>query len=711
MTESFIRKTPPDQEGLDFEGLRKEGIRIVQDVCGDTWTDYNLHDPGVTILEALCYALTDLRYRTRFEVADYLTSKDGHIDFRQQVLYRPDEIFPSHPVTARDYRKLILSCEPDIDNVWIRPDDAEGIQGLYRIYVLLNGRIKNQERETVRKAYADKVRQLYLDNRNLCEDLAGVEIVERIPYSLCGEIEIGGKREPAKILAEIHFECAQYLCPEVPRHSYMEKYKEGKTLEELFDGVLAGPGYIDDTELYSWYGDFSIPDLTGRIARIEGVKSVNHLKFMDAVGNKSNTIFLDKTFEYRKVPCLRHYLQESGTAAERSSPSGSNGAGIKFVKSGKKYDAPLLDVEEEFKRLEYKHRVSRQQKRHFDWVEPMLPGGTFRNVREYYSVQNHLPDIYGLNAYGVPDSAPPERKAQAAQLKAYLLFFDQMMANFLEILQETPRLFSLDEGLDQSYFHQVLRNDEVSDVEELYPDGIEEMGSRLARLIAAFDNYGDRRNRVLDYLLGIYGESFLQNSLRHFSHESMDFEEKSIGNKVAFLKEIVDLASKRSAAFNYSRPTSDDRNISGLKKKLRHLLGLRRQREDALPETGSGLREDDYYLVEHILLRPLGAPARPEGSIHDDFYASRISFIFPDDIAGFSGEEFRKLVMETIYLNCPAHIHPEVYWLNSERMKQFTGLHDHWLKVKQTSTGFSSELDEATGQLTHFLRRIRNAHE
>src|SRR5512135_2536437 len=97
--ESFIKRLQPDPDGLDFDGLRKEGLRLVQEMSGDIWTDYNLHDPGVTILEAVCYALTDLIYRTGFDAADYLASSDGSIDFRKQALFRPDEILPSHPVT------------------------------------------------------------------------------------------------------------------------------------------------------------------------------------------------------------------------------------------------------------------------------------------------------------------------------------------------------------------------------------------------------------------------------------------------------------------------------------------------------------------------------------------------------------------------------------------------------------------------------------
>ena len=45
---------------MDYAFLRQEGIRWLEQLAGDQWTDFNTHDPGITILEQLCYALTDL---------------------------------------------------------------------------------------------------------------------------------------------------------------------------------------------------------------------------------------------------------------------------------------------------------------------------------------------------------------------------------------------------------------------------------------------------------------------------------------------------------------------------------------------------------------------------------------------------------------------------------------------------------------------------
>lgn len=39
---------------MDFNFLKNKGIDYIQKLSGDIWTDYNDHDPGVTILEQLC---------------------------------------------------------------------------------------------------------------------------------------------------------------------------------------------------------------------------------------------------------------------------------------------------------------------------------------------------------------------------------------------------------------------------------------------------------------------------------------------------------------------------------------------------------------------------------------------------------------------------------------------------------------------------------
>lgn len=699
MAETFIRKIEPDPDGLDFEGLREEAFRLVQETSGDIWTDYNLHDPGVTILEAICYALTDLVYRTSFSAADYLATTNGTIDYKKQALYRPDEILPCSPVTENDYRKLILNAVPNLDNVWINRHTEPGasLEGLYRIYVLISEQVNDQDNASVSQVYISAVNQICAANRNLCEDLVGVEIVGRIPYSLRGEIETEGEKDSADLLAEIYFECAQYLSPKVSIQSYAEMYNAGSSLEYLLTGPLTEHGYIAEEELHPWRGHFSIPELVGRIDRIEGVKNVRCLVFVDDKGVESDRINLGDEHLYRSAACLRF------SAAE-------NELGIKLYKNGKAHAASSRDVEMEFSRLDYRHQALRKRKLRFDWVDAILPASTFRNVSEYYSFQNHFPNVYGLNAYGVPESASSERKAQARQLKAYLLFFEQVMANFLQHVQDIPRLFSLDEQSRQSYSYQVLSNDDVPNVEDIYVGDISQVDAKLAELMAGFDNFGDRRNRVLDYLLGIYGEKLSQSSLHQFFAEGTNVDDERIRNKIVFLKNIVDITKNRSQAFDYRKPSEDGiRNISGLNKRLKVLLGLMPDGSASSAEDTSeqSLAEADIRIVEHILLRPRGSADQLGHDVPEDFYSFRISIVFSSSFAQFANMEFRKLAEETVHLNCPAHIHPEIFWFESDMMNRFEAVHRVWLEAMQGAGLQSGKIDSASKQLVAFLLEIR----
>jgi hypothetical protein len=104
MAENGASLAPAEAIGLDFATLTAEGIAALQRLCGKVWTDYNLHDPGVTILEQLVYGLTDLAYRTEFDIADYLSCPDGSIRYEELALYAPARIFAGQALTANDYR-------------------------------------------------------------------------------------------------------------------------------------------------------------------------------------------------------------------------------------------------------------------------------------------------------------------------------------------------------------------------------------------------------------------------------------------------------------------------------------------------------------------------------------------------------------------------------------------------------------------------------
>ncbi|MCD6063682.1 MAG: hypothetical protein K0R82_1593, partial [Flavipsychrobacter sp.] len=115
------KRLPPQ----DYELLRQTGIEYLQKLSGKIWTDYNVHDPGVTMLELLCYALTDLGYRTSFNIADLLTDSGKAAPSKTGSFFSAKKILTSHPVTIADYRKLLIDQVPGLRNVWFLTNDNE----------------------------------------------------------------------------------------------------------------------------------------------------------------------------------------------------------------------------------------------------------------------------------------------------------------------------------------------------------------------------------------------------------------------------------------------------------------------------------------------------------------------------------------------------------------------------------------------------------
>ncbi|MFT3794683.1 hypothetical protein [Flavobacterium sp.] len=118
------RKLPPSQ---DFTFLQQRGLKYIEQLGRKFWTDYNAHDPGITILEVLCYAITELGYRSDFDIKDLLADEGNAI--RNRTFFTAAEIFPNAALTVTDYRKLLIDCN-GVANAWLLPTqkttDADG---------------------------------------------------------------------------------------------------------------------------------------------------------------------------------------------------------------------------------------------------------------------------------------------------------------------------------------------------------------------------------------------------------------------------------------------------------------------------------------------------------------------------------------------------------------------------------------------------------
>ncbi|MDZ7695047.1 MAG: hypothetical protein U5K69_28670 [Balneolaceae bacterium] len=89
-------------------------------MTGKIWTDYNIHDPGITLLELLCYAITDLGYRTSYDMKDLLADQSASSRAEGQQFYTAREILTCNPVTIYDFRKLLIDVV-GVKNAWLKP--------------------------------------------------------------------------------------------------------------------------------------------------------------------------------------------------------------------------------------------------------------------------------------------------------------------------------------------------------------------------------------------------------------------------------------------------------------------------------------------------------------------------------------------------------------------------------------------------------------
>jgi len=115
----YISKARTLTPAEDYSFLRAEGMRYIEELAHDLWTDYNTHDPGITILEALCYAITELGYRSNFDIKDLLADGKGSIG-NNQAFFTPREILTNEPYSLNDYRKLLIDLK-GVSNAWIYP--------------------------------------------------------------------------------------------------------------------------------------------------------------------------------------------------------------------------------------------------------------------------------------------------------------------------------------------------------------------------------------------------------------------------------------------------------------------------------------------------------------------------------------------------------------------------------------------------------------
>jgi hypothetical protein len=565
-----ISREKPPFKSMDYDFLRRTGVEFAQKYSGDIWTDYNDHDPGVTILEHLAFAITDLGYRTNFPIQDLLYAKDPTGSVKpDESFFQAFEVFPTGPLTLSDYRKLIIDHIPEIDNAWIQPErnHLSGYEGLFSVLIKPIDHNESEDPERFNQMVRDKVRQLLMKHRNMGEDLLEVRIMKSEPLMVEASVYLSPDADGEQVLARILEAIRDLLSPPIPLQAPEDLLLEGNHIEDIFDGPLPINGFIKETDLRSPPASLNISNIREVINKVEGVQNLDDVKV------RKDGILVDGG----EVPITKdsYLVFDSLMMSEQS-----EGYPIRLIRNGIEVRVDLFYTKLIYQSLLTAKKESFRSK--LDYQQPKPSSGKYlRDIATYFSIQKLFPQIYGVGSYGLPNRSSSQQIAQAKQLKAYLLLFELILASHLAQLGGIKRLFALSKEEGQSYFAQFpfdipdvdLLLNPKDDAAEL--DRRERIEKILNQLFTEFDNEGDRHNRFLDHLLARFGISLDDELIRRMlslSLDAKDYWHRMASVKTHFLQRFIHLGQNRYKGTDYSLLEKEGVNLSGLQLGLNTFL-------------------------------------------------------------------------------------------------------------------------------------------
>ncbi|MBZ5522859.1 MAG: hypothetical protein LAP21_11530 [Acidobacteriia bacterium] len=444
----------------NYQELLRRGLKHCQDLGGDLWTDYNQHDPGVTILQQLCFALTDLSYRTDFDIPDILAATPDR-KVPEQPLYTGDRILTCSPLTDSDYRKFLYDRVKGLKNAWLVPvkDHPLGVEGLYEILVETREEVEKDEARNIRMEVLQRMRGA----RNLGEDIEDVRILEPQKIRVEATIEVAPEVDPANVLAQVLFDIQNSLIP-FPRVQLIDDLIREMPPDEIWNGPSLVHGALEQQSLIERKDSINVQEIAHIMLHVQGVKRVKHLK-AGAPGELSSKI---KTIQIREghVPRLDPPILK---------PQPSYSIAIE-LEGGFKCQVDPRAVWAKIQELEasMRNNISYAARSLQANSYLQVPQGRNRHIEDYLSIQHQFPAVYGLGKYGIQGSllegdglgfqssgmqSNSLHEARVRQLKAYLLFFEQPMADYLAQLAHVAHLFSLEEQPHSTYFHQEVAHE------------------------------------------------------------------------------------------------------------------------------------------------------------------------------------------------------------------------------------------------------------
>lgn len=437
---------------------------------------------------------------------------------------------------------------------------------------------KKEKIDATFKAVFDRLQ----DNRNLTDDFFQPEVVEKISVSICADIRINSEKDAAHIFSKIRQAIDEIINPGLKFYTLSELLDEGKATEEIFSGPRLQHGFIKDEELLATglAEGIHASDIIAAIMAIEGV---------EAVGNFLMTAY-DKNG--KPIDGAKNEPWVLNLDGDKKAVFDTSGSKILLFRN----NIPFLLTEQQQKnagedylsnQVEIKNQKLLNSRNDFE-----LPKGEYYQLDQYYSIQNDFPATYKIGKNEVLEKGSDLRKAQSKQLKAYLYFYEQLIADFFSQLHHAGDLLDIG-NISNSYFtnpvDKFTEDDQHLYYRELFAESLTSLFAAATdeeniSVAESKTQFYKRRNAALDHLLARFSESFNEYVYAMYQLSSGRFgiefdEEAVVKSKEQFLSIYPEISSKRGLGINYHRYRNNPDFLNpdyrgGFEKRTAGMLGI-----------------------------------------------------------------------------------------------------------------------------------------
>jgi len=414
-----------------------------------------------------------------------------------------------------------------------------------------------------------------LNQRNLDEDFCRVSGVGIEDVAVCADVEVTPDADIERVQARIWFEIENYFNPPVSFYSLAEMMAENVPVEDIFDGPKLDNGFIKsvDLENATLKKVLRTSDIINLLMEIEGVIAINNLmisKYDDQgeiVKGAADPSWIDgkPVFNENKSSALwQLYIKDLHQPRLYL-----NFSRFLFYKNGLPFYPRMDDANDTLTQLQGEAERPKFTNTQNDLP---VPGGKFANTEDYFPVQYSLPVTYGVNPVGLPSHVSDQRQAEAKQLKAYLLIYEQLLGNAFAQIANVSELFSLNPAVDRTYFVKEFTKELIVGYDEITSSLLDK--AKLEGMAETRSEFLERRNRFLNHLMARFGEQFSEYALMLTNLQGKTVASAHlIDDKISFLKKYPLIIHDRARAFNYTQNLCNPENNSGLEKRITLLLG------------------------------------------------------------------------------------------------------------------------------------------